>query len=357
MILLRHCRPGLLRIAAVLTAVVAALPARAAEASAPAERLGDILVLPFMPLDSRPNEGGGSSGWRGKSVQQTLLADLAAAAPRGTLILGDDEPAATAAAAAAAARKVGAHYVVFGTFAADPPLLRLTGQVVDATAGRSVGGLKATGPERDAFRLEDVLAAQLQEHLRLPPAHAPGAVGTHPGAAVGGRYAKGRSQTIIKPSQLPHWGGAHSTQPHAEPATAEAARASDNDAPEYAERSVRFAMGYNPRESARGLGPAIYFPLPDYPLRPGYYPYGRGGVLTGIYGGGHTYARRGTRHRHSVPAYGGGYGSPTVAGSAGAGAPPPVYGYGYGSGYGVYPPVTNAPAAAGTHKGDPMPRK
>src|SRR4051794_12000889 len=76
----------------------------------PSSRAGDdhpdrVLVLQFSPV-------GPTDAWRGRSVQQSLVADLTAAAPArvGTA----DMPAADAAAASALAKQAGARYVVFG---------------------------------------------------------------------------------------------------------------------------------------------------------------------------------------------------------------------------------------------------
>src|SRR5438045_240255 len=76
----------------------------------PSWRPGDdrpdrVLVLPFAPV-------GPTEAWRGRSVQQSLVADLTAAAP--ARVGAADAPASDAAAAMTVAKQAGVRYVVFG---------------------------------------------------------------------------------------------------------------------------------------------------------------------------------------------------------------------------------------------------
>src|SRR4051794_2532827 len=75
----------------------------------PSTRAGDdhpdrLLVLPFAPV-------GPTEAWRGRSVQQSLVADLTAAAP--ARVGAADAPASDAAAAVAVAKQAGGRHVVF----------------------------------------------------------------------------------------------------------------------------------------------------------------------------------------------------------------------------------------------------
>src|SRR4051794_39844122 len=75
----------------------------------PSTRAGDdrpdrVLVLPFSPV-------GQAEAWRGRSVQQSLVADLTAAAP--ARVGAADAPASDAAAAVAVAKQAGGRHVVF----------------------------------------------------------------------------------------------------------------------------------------------------------------------------------------------------------------------------------------------------
>src|SRR3954451_8836951 len=99
----------------------------------PSTRAGDdhpdrLLVLPFGPV-------GPTEAWRGRSVQQSLVADLTAAAP--ARVGAADAPASDAAAAVAVAKQAGVRYVVFGAVTAAGSDLRYTGQIVDTTTGQS----------------------------------------------------------------------------------------------------------------------------------------------------------------------------------------------------------------------------
>ena len=117
-----------------------------------------ILVLPFAPLNPAD-----AQAWIGKSVQQSLVADLLAAAPRR--VASAEEPAANSEQAIAAAKKAGAGYVVTGTFLTTKDLVRVTGQIIDVTNGQPVSGLMVTGVPDQLFRMEDGLAMQVKAAL------------------------------------------------------------------------------------------------------------------------------------------------------------------------------------------------
>jgi TolB-like protein len=117
-----------------------------------------ILVLPFTPLNPAD-----AQSWIGKAVQQSLVADLLASAPKR--VATPDEPAANIDQAIAAAKKAGAGYVVTGTFLSTADLVRVTGQIIDATNGQPVSGLMVTGVPGQIFRMEDGLAMQVKAAL------------------------------------------------------------------------------------------------------------------------------------------------------------------------------------------------
>lgn len=133
--------------------------AQAEPANGPADK---ILVLPFNGLN--PSE---YQAWLGRSIQQSLLADLTAVAP-GRVSAADID-ARDVNAALDAGRKNGARYVVFGNFTTVDHDLRLTGQVLDVSTGKPVAPLKATGDVHDVFRLEDQVAAEIRQPLALGP--------------------------------------------------------------------------------------------------------------------------------------------------------------------------------------------
>jgi TolB-like protein len=132
-----------------------------ANAQTPATRPGDarILILPFTPLN--PEQ---SQAWLGRSIQQSLLADLTAAAP-GRL-LSADTVATDMASAADLGRKAGAAYVVQGSFITLPTAagegLRMMGEVIEVDGAKAVTSFKATGLYTEIFRLEDQMASQIR---------------------------------------------------------------------------------------------------------------------------------------------------------------------------------------------------
>jgi TolB-like protein len=121
---------------------------------------GKVLLLPFVGLNKSEQQP-----WLGKSVQQSLLADLTVVAP-GRVIAMDTE-AADATAALEAGRKLGARYVVHGSFVTVGQDLRVTGEVLDVNTGNAVTALKVTGAATNVFVLEDDLADQIRRRLAL----------------------------------------------------------------------------------------------------------------------------------------------------------------------------------------------
>ena len=133
---------------------------------APAENLlvepklatGKILVLPFQPVN--PND---STPWLGKSIQESMVADLTVAAP--DRVIAADQTAGTLDAAVALGKQNGARYVIAGGFVTVDRELRVTGRVVDVETGKAVAGLKATGDPGQIFHMEDALALQVRAQV------------------------------------------------------------------------------------------------------------------------------------------------------------------------------------------------
>jgi len=121
-----------------------------------------ILVLPFTAMN-----GSEQSSWLGRSIQQSLLADLTIAAP-GRLLSGDGEAVDTAAAVAAG-KKSQADFVVIGSFTTidleTGKQLRIAGQLVDVEHQSALAGFKATGMYADIFQLEDQVGRQIRRRL------------------------------------------------------------------------------------------------------------------------------------------------------------------------------------------------
>ena len=131
-----------------------------------------ILVLPFAPPPS------GGYDWIGRAVQQDLLADLSRDSRARVIAPADLAPAADAQAALNSARQANATHVVFGQAQAAGSDMRITGQVLDVSSGQSIGTLKATGPVKNLFPLEDALADQVTHSLPQELVATP----QHPGA-------------------------------------------------------------------------------------------------------------------------------------------------------------------------------
>ena len=161
-------------------------PAFAEEPTTQPAAGGKILVLPFTTLNKSDYQV-----WLGRSIQQSLLADLSAAAPQRAISVDSEAPDTTAAIEAG--RKAGAAYVVEGNFVTSGQELRLTGQVLDVSSGQAIAGLKATGSIRDVFHLEDQVAGQVRQRLALGPAVTAG----------NGQYASGEGSMspLRAPSQ------------------------------------------------------------------------------------------------------------------------------------------------------------
>lgn len=169
----------------------ASAPAAAAETSAtPSAADARVLVLPFTPA------AGTNFAWVGRAVQQDLVADLSRSTRTAVDAPANVQPAADAAGAVAQGRQAGASIVVFGQFQSAGPSMRLTGQVLDVTTGRPVGGLTATGPADDLFPLEDQVAWQVLHALPAGWVTTP----LPPQPAAGGAPA---SDTLATPAPLP----------------------------------------------------------------------------------------------------------------------------------------------------------
>jgi TolB-like protein len=176
--------------AALFAGLVTLIVAWPVSSAAPAEDAGGaakILVLPFAPINPAEPEP-----WLGKSIQQSVVADLAVAVPGR--VVSTDAAMADAAAGVEAAKRAGASYVVRGNFATVGHALRVTGQVLDANTGKPVAAIKATGPTAEVFTLEDELAAQIRRRLVLSPPRA---------ANQAGAAAAGESVPPMEPLRVP----------------------------------------------------------------------------------------------------------------------------------------------------------
>lgn len=118
-----------------------------------------VLVLPFQNLT-----GERRYDWIGPAMQQTLTADLSRTRTIGVITPATQVPAVPVSdlqSAMEAGRKAQAGLVVYGSYQYAEPDLRVTGQLIDAQRGQVLGSLKATGPLKQLFALEDNLTSQL----------------------------------------------------------------------------------------------------------------------------------------------------------------------------------------------------
>lgn len=145
----------------VIAMFAAQVPAQSGPSTRPAqtpsaEKLRNpVLILPFVsPSDPKYQSAG-------QAIQQ-VLANALAADLRGRAIAPAGAHAAPdAGAALAAARERDAAAVVFGQMQVNDDQVQLTGQVLDATDGRSLGSLHQSGALSELFRLEDALTPQV----------------------------------------------------------------------------------------------------------------------------------------------------------------------------------------------------
>lgn len=116
---------------------------------------GAVLILPFAaPADEKFGPLGGG-------IQQDLAGAIGPNLRGRAIASAGAAPAPDASAAIAAARDAHASAVVFGRVRVNANEVRLTGEVLDAATGKSMGELKATGPADQIFRLEDDLVPQV----------------------------------------------------------------------------------------------------------------------------------------------------------------------------------------------------
>jgi TolB-like protein len=188
----------------MVVAVVGCLMPASLRAASLVISTGKVLVLPFEALN--PSE---YQPWLGRSIQQSLAADLLAAAPGR--VLSSDAAILDDAAAIHAARQLGAEYVIRGNFASVGGDVRITGQVLDADTGKPLTAIKATGPSSNVFAMEDELAAQIRRRLSLTApvtnSTAPSSIETPPmngvGVQVPAQPVDPYTQTYVAPIQGP----------------------------------------------------------------------------------------------------------------------------------------------------------
>ncbi len=135
----------------------------AAPPAVPAGHAGPkVEVFPFTAV-----QAGGSGGWYGRGIAESLQTDVAKTA---AVLTTAATPPADGADPVATAKAGGADLAVVGSFQVNGDQIRIDGRLVDVTTGGTVGTVSTTGAVRDLFKLEDGLGEQVQ---RLLPAAAP----------------------------------------------------------------------------------------------------------------------------------------------------------------------------------------
>ena len=112
-----------------------------------------VLLTPFKSISDSSN-----SDWISQAIEEELASDLnrnpsvrvVRSPTTGPSIDGLNE-----------ARQASAQRLVIGTYQTVDDQVRINGEVIDPSDGKSVGHLKVTGTKRDLFKLEDMLAAEL----------------------------------------------------------------------------------------------------------------------------------------------------------------------------------------------------
>lgn len=123
----------------------------------PAPEPPGVVVVPF---DAPPNHP-----QLGADVPQNLRATLKGYVRGRVIVPADEPPAQDAAAAVRSARRYKAAIVIFGSVQVSEQAIRVTGQAIDASNGKALGGLRATGERSHVFQVEDDLAKQIVRAL------------------------------------------------------------------------------------------------------------------------------------------------------------------------------------------------
>jgi len=133
---------------------------------APNIQPGKVLILPFTQLN-----GDSSQHFISQALHQVLLNQLSRASSLHATELATTQPAEnlTHQSAMQLGLSQGAEYIITGSYQFAGPDLRITGSILSTGSGATIASLRATGPQRDLFSLEDIIADQAKRAL-IPPA-------------------------------------------------------------------------------------------------------------------------------------------------------------------------------------------
>ena len=143
----------------LLPLLVAAAPPPGQQPAPAANSQPTVLLIPFKPLSDN------NTVWIADGIQQNLLNELSRVHSTKPIVQKSQTAVATPEEAANAGKNAAAVYALFGSYQISGDELRITAQLVNVASGKIVAGLRATGPMRDLFALEDSLAEQLKRSL------------------------------------------------------------------------------------------------------------------------------------------------------------------------------------------------
>ncbi len=120
-----------------------------------------VLLLPLKSIGETSN-----TAWIAEGIQQNFANELSRFTLASATVVKDQTAVATADEARKAAKAAGAAYGLFGSFQLTDTEIRATAQLLNLKTDAVVGGIRATGPIRDLFSIEDSLAEQLKRLLK-----------------------------------------------------------------------------------------------------------------------------------------------------------------------------------------------
>lgn len=152
----------------IVAMCIAALAGLAATARADSSTTRPSLTVAVVPFDVQGEPG---HEWLGRAMQEGLATGLQRTSGVSAVIVAGIAPA-DSAGAMAMAKSAGANAVVFGGVQVVDGRIRVSGQIISMSTGKSLGVLHSDGTERDLFNIEDVLADRAQRILMpAPPAN------------------------------------------------------------------------------------------------------------------------------------------------------------------------------------------
>lgn len=107
-----------------------------------------VIVAPFEESNELQQPD-----WISRSLHQSLVDEVASI--EGASVLNASQPA----------DPEDAKYIVRGTIQRSDGTIRVTGRIEETASGKTIGGFKSNGTERDLFSIQDSIAAQVKAAL------------------------------------------------------------------------------------------------------------------------------------------------------------------------------------------------